>query len=410
MPKLPINTKTISKTTKPQKILIGGEVVSHLKQLPGEHSIAVGLSGGVDSSLTAALLVEAGWKVEGLTLWLMQGKGSCCTDGLVDAAGICEQLGIPHHVVDARSSFQKEIVENLIAGYQEGITPLPCSKCNRLVKFSPMINWAKENRCIPRIATGHYARIKYAENAEDLSERKNKTEVKEDRHKLLRGIDRNKDQSYFLYDLSQETLGKVVFPLGELTKSDTRKEANSYQLRTANKSESQDLCLVEHHGSMKAFLDNYLPSRKGEIVLKDGLVVGEHDGIEHFTIGQRKGLGVAWKEPLHVIKLEASLNRVVVAPRSDSGRKRCAVGQINWVSISAPEKEVFVEVQIRYRSSSVIAKLIPKPPKLSDISNDRPYRCILEFEEEQFSITPGQAAVFYCGELLLGGGIIESFE
>ncbi len=393
------DNKKINKGKSPQEPLIGKKVIAHLKRFKGEHKIAVGLSGGVDSSLTAALLVEAGWDVEGVTLWLMQGKGSCCTDGLVDAAAICDQLGISHHVLDKRTLFKKEIINHLVNTYKEGETPLPCSRCNRFVKFTPMINWAKEERNITRFATGHYARIKYAEDPSQNGTR--------NRHQLLRGIDHKKDQSYFLYDLSQEVLGQIVFPLGELTKPDTRKEAHRFGLRTANKSESQDLCLAEHYGSMKAFLDNYLPSRKGEIVLKDGSVLGEHDGIEHFTIGQRKGLGISWKEPLHVISLDSSLNRVVVAPRSDSGQNRCMVGQVNWISIEPPQEERIVEVQIRYRSEPVIAKLSPIGPLEIDIANNRPYRCLIEFEEEQFSITPGQAAVFYQDEVVLGGGIIE---
>ncbi len=375
------------------------KALSTLKEKHGERKIAVGLSGGVDSSLTAALLVEAGWEVHGLTLWLMSGKGSCCSDGLIDAAGICKQLGIEHHVVDKRSKFNKEIVENLINGYSSGITPLPCSKCNRLVKFSPMLNWAKENLQIERIATGHYARINYANPIGDNSL---------NRHQLLRGIDSNKDQSYFLYDLSQDVLGKIIFPLGELTKADTRYEANQYQLRTANKPESQDLCLAEHHGSMKAFLDNYLPSQKGEIVHKNGLVLGEHSGIHHFTVGQRKGLGVAWEEPLHVIAIEASTNKVIVAPRSEAGQSLCEVGEINWVSIPPPSKPKFLEVQVRYRSNPVIAKLTPIEPLEKDINAHRPHRCLLEFKDEQFSISPGQAAVFYSGEVVLGGGIIQA--
>ncbi len=398
--------KEISKSMGLHESLPKDSVISHLKELEGDHSVAVGLSGGVDSSLTAALLLEAEWEVEGLTLWLMQGKGSCCTDGLIDAASVCEQLGITHHVVDTRASFEKEIIENLITGYQKGITPLPCSRCNRFIKFSPMIQWAQENTNLKRIATGHYARIRYAKH-HSLERSLNINE--KGRNQLLRGKDHNKDQSYFLYDLSQEILEKAVFPLGELTKEQTRNQANRYGLRTANKAESQDLCLAEHHGSMKAFLDNYLPERKGEIVLKDGSVIGEHDGIEHFTIGQRKGLGVAWKEPLHVISLQASSNRVVVAPRSESGQIKCTVGEINWVSIFPPKKEQIVEVQVRYRSNPVIAKLIPEEPTDQDVQSNRPYRCSIEFQNEQFSITPGQAAVFYKGEVLLGGGIIQPF-
>ncbi|WP_052043771.1 MULTISPECIES: tRNA 2-thiouridine(34) synthase MnmA [unclassified Prochlorococcus] len=372
----------------------------------GEHSIAVGLSGGVDSSLTAALLVEAGWKVEGLTLWLMTGKGSCCTDGLIDAAGICKQLGIPHHVVDARKTFQKEVIESLVKGYQSGITPLPCSKCNRFVKFSPMLDWATKNLGLKRLATGHYARIRHVE--QQRSKRITSKSSAAPRHQLLRGLDETKDQSYFLYDLSQEILEKVVFPLGELKKSDTRKEAINMDLRTASKPESQDLCLVEHHGSMKAFLDSYLPPRKGQIVLQDGQVLGEHNGIEHFTIGQRKGLGIAWEEPLHVIELQSSSNRVIVAPRSKASKSECTVGEINWLSINPPNNSMQVEVQLRYRSKPVMAKLSPLEPTKKDIENERPHRCKLNFASAQFSITPGQAAVFYEGEILLGGGLIQS--
>jgi tRNA-specific 2-thiouridylase len=373
----------------------GARAIERLRQWPGEHRVAVGLSGGVDSSLTAALLVEAGWEVEGLTLWLMSGKGACCAEGLVDAAGVCEQLEVPHHVVDFREHFKEQIVDFLVQGYEAGVTPLPCSRCNREVKFGPMLRWAKEERNIDRIATGHYARVRHGDQSEN------------GRHQLLRGLDERKDQSYFLYDLPQEALGRLVFPLGELTKPDTRLEADRHGLRTAQKPESQDLCLADHHGSMKAFLDAYLPPRPGQIVLADGQVVGEHDGIEHFTIGQRKGLGVAWSEPLHVVRLDGAMNQVVVAPRRDAARGEAVVGAVNWVSIAPPTEPLDVEVQVRYRSGPQQARLIPLPETDSDRAADRPHRCRLEFAEEQFSITPGQAAVFYAGEMVLGGGLIQ---
>ena len=374
----------------------GAQALERLQAWPGEHRVAVGLSGGVDSSLTAALLVEAGWEVEGVTLWLMSGKGACCAEGLVDAAGICEQLGVPHHVVDSRDTFVREIVDGLIEGYQAGITPLPCSRCNRAVKFGPMLDWARQERGLERVATGHYARIRLDEA--------------NGRWKLLRGLDTRKDQSYFLYDLNQDVLSRVVFPLGELTKPDTRLEAGRHGLRTAEKPESQDLCLADHHGSMRAFLDAYLPPRQGEIVLQDGTVVGEHDGIEHFTIGQRKGLGVAWSEPLHVIRLDAAMNRVVVAPRAEAGRNGCEVGAVNWISMAPPEpgRSLEVEVQVRYRSAPVMAQLTCIEPSETDRAGGRPHRCRLTFADAQFSITPGQAAVFYDGEAVLGGGLIQS--
>ena len=370
-------------------------MLDQLRGWPGEHRVAVGLSGGVDSSLTAALLVEAGWDVEGLTLWLMSGKGACCAEGLVDAAGICEQLGVPHHVVDFREHFKAQIVDFLVQGYQAGVTPLPCSRCNREVKFGPMLQWALEQRGIARIATGHYARVRHGEQSDN------------GRHQLLRGLDERKDQSYFLYDLPQEVLGRLVFPLGEMTKPDTRAEAERHGLRTAAKAESQDLCLADHHGSMKAFLDAYLPPRDGQIVLADGTVVGRHDGIEHFTIGQRKGLGVAWREPLHVVRLDAAMNQVVVAPRSAAARADAVVGAINWVSIAPPAQPIDVEVQVRYRSGAVAARLTPLPPTEADAAAGRPHRCQLDFADEQFSITPGQAAVFYAGDRVLGGGLIQ---
>ncbi len=394
----------LSNSTNQQISTTGLEAIQRLKRINGKHLIAVGLSGGVDSSLTAALLVEAGWEVQGITLWLMKGQGSCCSDGLIDAAGICEELGIPHHIIDARETFQKEIVEELIHGYQQGITPSPCSRCNRSVKFSEMIKWAKNNCNIKRVATGHYARIKYAEEAFQMYSLPGDGTNK---HKLLRGLDKNKDQSYFLYDLSQEVLENLVFPLGELTKSDTRQEAHRYGLRTAAKPESQDLCLSEHHGSMKAFLDHYLPARKGEIVLQNGTVLGEHDGIEHFTIGQRKGLGVSWKEPLHVVSLDSSNNKVVVGPRSEAAKSNCIIKEVNWVSICPPRNSISIEVQLRYRSPPVLAELIPLKPTEADIARHRPNRCLIKFTDNQFSITPGQAAVFYSGDVLLGGGLIE---
>ncbi len=382
------------------------KTLNQLREVSGDQRVAVGLSGGVDSSLTAALLVEAGWTVEGLTLWLMSGKGSCCSDGLVDAAGICKQLGIPHHVVDKRETFKEEVIESVINGYQQGRTPLPCSKCNRSVKFSSMLNWAKEELGVNRIATGHYARIIDKNDKQDSIITPGDSYGK---YKLLRGKDKNKDQSYFLYDLSQEVLAKVIFPLGELTKNDTRHEAAKYELRTAEKPESQDLCLAEHHGSMKAFLDAYLPPRKGNIMLMDGTILGEHDGIEHFTIGQRKGLGVSWKEALHVVKIEPTKNEIYVAPRSEAGNSSCVIGEVNWVSIDPPKKDISVEVQIRYRSNPIKAKLIPIEPTQKDLDSKRPYRCRLEFMESQFSITPGQAAVFYLEDIVLGGGLIERF-
>ncbi len=345
--------------------------------------IVVGLSGGVDSSVAAATLHHQNYEVVGITLWLMKGKGQCCSEGMVDAARICEQLAIPHHIVDSRDVFQENIIDYLVSGYESGVTPLPCSQCNRAVKFGPMLNYAQAELGIDRIATGHYARIHYDSNS--------------DRYQLLRAVDRKKDQSYFLYDLTQELLAGTVFPLGEQTKEETRKIAAEFNLSTADKPESQDLCLIEAHGSMQSFLDKYINQREGDIVDLEGKVLGKHQGIHHYTIGQRKGLGIAAAEPLYVVKLDAVMNRVIVGDRHAGGRLECNVNRINWVSIAEPTTPIRAEVQIRYRSRPVTVNIIP-------LENSR---ARLIFDEPQFGVTPGQAAVWYDGETLLGGGIIE---
>ncbi|MCW6037101.1 tRNA 2-thiouridine(34) synthase MnmA [Spirulina subsalsa FACHB-351] len=345
--------------------------------------VVVGLSGGVDSSTAAAILHHQGHEVVGLTLWLMKGKGQCCSEGMVDAAMICEQLGVSHHVVDSRDLFQEHIVDYLVSGYESGVTPLPCSQCNRTVKFGPMLNYAQSELGIDHIATGHYARIRYDEAS--------------GRYQLLCAVDKHKDQSYFLYDLCQEFLAHTLFPLGEMTKEETRKIATQYNLKTADKPESQDLCLVESHGSMRDFLDRYIDQKTGDIVNKEGKVLGQHQGIHHYTIGQRKGIGIAAPEPLYVMALDPVMNRVVVGSREDATQPDCTVQRLNWLSISAPTIPIRCQARVRYRTLPVPVDVIP----LGD------GRVKVVFDEPQFGITPGQAAVFYQGELLLGGGIIE---
>jgi tRNA-specific 2-thiouridylase len=349
--------------------------------------IVVGLSGGVDSSTAAAVLHHQGYEVVGLTLWLMKGKGQCCSEGMVDAGFLCEQLGIPHHIVDSRDLFQANIVDYLVAGYSAGITPLPCSQCNKMLKFGPMLRYAKEQLEIDQIATGHYARISYDSSL--------------NRYQLKRAIDLNKDQSYFLYDLSQDLLAGSVFPLGEITKTETRRIATEFGLKTADKPESQDLCLVESSGSMRAFLDKYIAPKTGDIVDQNGRILGQHDGVHHYTIGQRKGLGIAAAEPLYVVGLDVPGNRVIVGDRSSASDTECVVDRVNWVSIAPPTTPIKAEVQARYRTQPTIATIIP----LSDHA-DGHSRVKIVFEQPIFGITPGQAAVWYDGDILLGGGII----
>ena len=343
--------------------------------------VVVGLSGGVDSSTAAAILQNQGYEVVGLTLWLMKGKGQCCSEGMVDAASICEQLGIPHHIIDSREVFQANIVDYLVAGYSAGITPLPCSQCNKTVKFGPMVQYARELG-IDRIATGHYARISY--------------DPQSGRYQLRRAVDRNKDQSYFLYDLTQDLLAASVFPLGEQVKAETRRIAAEFGLKTADKPESQDLCLVETHGSMQSFLDKYITPKKGEIVDQEGRVLGQHDGVHHYTIGQRKGLGIAAAQPLYVVGLDAGRNRVIVGDRTSASQQECTVQRVNWVTIAEPTAPIRAKVQVRYRTPAVPVTVIPLENRVK-----------LVFDEPQFSITAGQAAVWYDGEMVLGGGIIE---
>ncbi|MCS6958595.1 MAG: tRNA 2-thiouridine(34) synthase MnmA [Pseudanabaenaceae cyanobacterium SKYGB_i_bin29] len=346
-------------------------------------SVVVGLSGGVDSSVAAALLQQQGYQVFGLTFWLMRGKGQCCSEGLVDAARICDQLGIPHDVVDSRETFKENIVDYLISGYRQGITPLPCSRCNKSVKFVPMLEYAQK-RGIDKIATGHYCRISY--------------NSKTDRYELRRAIDRSKDQSYFLYEVPQSSLRHCLFPLGELTKAQTREIAQSLGLATADKPDSQDLCLIEAHGSMANFLNQYIYGTKGQIVDRQGRVLGEHNGIHHYTIGQRKGLGIAHSSPLYVLGIDVGRNQVIVGERWEAEQPRCQVREVNWVSQVPTDKQFRAEVQIRYRSNPAPATLTPMGETEVKI----------EFDEPQFGITPGQAAVWYDDDLLLGGGIIAS--
>ena len=347
------------------------------------NKVVVGLSGGVDSSVAAASLHGQGYEVVGLTLWLMRGKGQCCSEGMVDAARLCEELEIPHHIVDSREVFEKNIIDYLVSGYGAGVTPLPCSQCNKAVKFGPMLQYAQSELGIDRIATGHYARITRDPNT--------------GRYQLRRAIDLSKDQSYFLYDLSQEILSHTLFPLGEQTKTETRQMAAEFGLHTAEKPESQDLCLIEAHGSMRTFLDKYLAPKQGDIVDQTGKVLGKHDGIHHYTIGQRRGIGVAADRPLYVIGIDAGKNQVIVGDREEMLSSDFTVQHVNWVSIAQPELPIRAEVQIRYRAQAVPCTVVP-------LEGDR---VKVVFNEPQFSVTPGQAAVWYEGDRVLGGGLIE---
>lgn len=353
--------------------------------------IVVGLSGGVDSSVAAATLHHQGHEVIGLTLWLMKGKGQCCSEGMVDAARLCEELNIPYHVVDSRDTFQTNIVDYLVAGYESGVTPLPCSQCNRSVKFGPMLEYARTELGAEEIATGHYARVRFNDDT--------------GRFELLRAVDRNKDQSYFLYDLTQAMLAQLRFPLGEQTKAETRQVAERLGLHTAAKPESQDLCLIEHHGSMGSFLAKYLAPKPGDIMDTQGRILGRHNGIHNYTIGQRKGLGIAAAHPLYVVALDVGRNQVIVGDRASVHYPECTVHRVNWVSTAPTQEPIEATVQIRYRSTAVAATLFPMWEEGRDPTASTRVKVV--FDEPQFGVTPGQAAVWYDGDRVLGGGIIE---
>lgn len=347
--------------------------------------IVVGLSGGVDSSVAAALAQKLGYRVCGVTLWLMKGKGACCSDGMQDAARVCDQLGIPHHIVDTRQEFEATIVNFVVQGYEAGITPLPCSRCNRELKFGLLLDYARQKLGIDKLATGHYARTGF--------------DPETGRYWLDRAVDRAKDQSYFLYDLNQAQLASAVFPLGELTKDETRAIAEQFGLSVAHKPESMDLCLVETAGSMRNFLDTHIETRRGAIVDLEGKVLGEHDGAHHYTVGQRKGLGIAAPQPLYVVAVDTVNNRVVVGPRDSVLRTECHVHQVNWLSMGEPQEPITAQVQVRYRAEPVPATVVPLP--------DHQVRIVFN-KDPQFAISPGQAAVWYDGNRVLGGGIMNN--
>jgi tRNA-specific 2-thiouridylase len=253
-----------------------------------------------------------------------------------------------------------------------------------------MIQYAQEELGAEAIATGHYARIRFNGSTQ--------------RFELLRAVDTNKDQSYFLYDLTQEILSAVRFPLGEQTKEETRRIASQLGLHTADKPESQDLCLIEHHGSMREFLDKYLAPKPGDIVDTQGRILGRHEGVHHYTIGQRKGIGVSAPYPLYVVALDVGRNQVIVGDRASVHYPECTVHRVNWVSVACSQSPLRVTVQIRYRSLPVPATVIPLETEDTSYSAQR---VKIVFDEPQFGVTPGQAAVWYDGDRVLGGGIIE---
>jgi len=355
--------------------------------------VLLGMSGGVDSSVAAALLIDQGYEVYGVTLKLWQHEGeeempwqsrSCCKVGV--AKHVAKQLGIPYEVIDLKEEFRGAVVEDFIRGYLQGETPNPCVRCNEQIKFGAFVALAVE-RGMDYLATGHYARIVY-----DSLDR---------RHVLQRAVDETKDQSYFLYRLKQDQLAKVLFPLGSIRKSQVWKRAETLGLPPEVLTESQEICFVTQ-GDYRGFLEAEAPESvhagKGEMMTSNGDVLGQHPGIAFYTVGQRRGLGISTGERQYVVRLDATRNQVIIGKEEDLYRSNFWADQLNWVSVQGISDLLQAEVKVRYRGPLIPANLI-------SIGQDR---VRVELEQPQRAITPGQSVVFYRGETVLGGGIISA--
>ncbi|HUE83319.1 MAG TPA: tRNA 2-thiouridine(34) synthase MnmA [Pyrinomonadaceae bacterium] len=364
--------------------------------------IAVAMSGGVDSSAAAAILKEQGHELVGFTMQLWnQRRGisvdengdplpsRCCSlDDVYDARRVAEELDFPFYVLNLEREFERDVVQPFVDSYLNGETPIPCVSCNSRLKFASLDRLAASLGC-EKVATGHYARVEYDSAA--------------DRYRLFRGRNLQKDQSYFLWELTQDQLSRAIFPLGGMSKPEVRDVARQHDLAVAEKSESQEICFVPD-GDYSGFIDRYLEAEEGsdrlpgegEIVNSSGEVIGTHTGIHRYTIGQRRGLGIANERPLYVISIDVKANRVVAGDQEELLSNEFTAAGVNWVAFDSPTSPVRAAVRIRYRHKEASATITPLPNGRVKVS----------FDEPQRAITPGQATVFYGDDEVLGGGWI----
>jgi tRNA-specific 2-thiouridylase len=339
--------------------------------------VFVAMSGGVDSSLTAHLLLEAGYEVEGIHLELTYPSEKYPEASHTDLERTCRILNIPLHYLHTQTEFENNVIEYFCKEYSLGRTPNPCIRCNKNIKFGLLLEKVREMGG-NYLATGHYARV----------------EASKEGYRLLKGVDSFKDQSYFLYILSQKELSHILFPIGGLFKSEVKKRAADLGLPAANHAESQDICFLPD-GDYKDFVSSRVKPEPGEIVDTSGRVLGKHQGLARYTIGQRQGMGISSKERLYVIGMDSESNRLIIGPQDQLFKSKLTAHNLNWISGTAPSGTVKVTCKIRYRTPEVPAELQVKDQIAGVI-----------FSEPQRAVAPGQSIVFYQGDAVIGGGII----